>query len=173
MTIIEALTVVRSVGQVTIENGRIRARIPHQTKPELVTAIKVLQDRKVEALAVLEGEQRTEAVPAEKANLVRANDLAEPLEAVLKGCAVELWCDVRGEHLWIVADEEDAATLGEPRGSIYTAPEVLQVISIRDRDTVAEIHAWKKQFGGKLREPHVLPTTRSRARNRAKPESGH
>jgi hypothetical protein len=146
MTIIEALSILRSVGEVSVERGPIRARIPHQRSPELRTAVEVLRDRKVEALAILEEERKTAA------NRDDSSDSVEPLEAVLKGYAVELWCDALGERLWIVADEEDAATLGESRGLIYTAPEVRRIISIRDRKTVAEIHTWKTQFGGKLRE---------------------
>ena len=42
----------------------------------------------------------------------------ESLEDVLKGLAVELWSDVLGERFWLVASEEDAARLGEPRGTI-------------------------------------------------------
>jgi hypothetical protein len=144
MTITEAITILRSVGEVRVERGSIRARIPHQRTPELRTAVEVLRDRKAEALVILKEERKTVA------NQVGADGLSEPLEAVLKGHAVELWCDVLRERLWIVADEEDAATLGEPRGSLYTAPEVRKIISIRDRDIAAAIHAWKKQFGGKL-----------------------
>ena len=77
---------------------------------------------------------------------------SEPLEDVLKGLAVELWSDLAGERLFIVADEEDAAKLGEPRGTIYTAPEVRKIISIRNPEVVAEIHNWKRTFIGKLRE---------------------
>lgn len=42
----------------------------------------------------------------------------EPLEGVLKGLAIELWSD-RAGRLFIVADEEDARRLGEPRGTVY------------------------------------------------------
>lgn len=76
----------------------------------------------------------------------------EPLEDVLKGLAVELWSDLAGERLFIVADEEDAAKLGEPRGLIYTAAEVRKIISIRNPEVVAEIHRWKRAFIGRLRE---------------------
>ena len=46
----------------------------------------------------------------------------ESLEDVLKGLAIELWSDAVGS-LFIVADEDDARRLGEPRGTVYTAAE--------------------------------------------------
>jgi len=69
-----------------------------------------------------------------------------PLEAVLKGHAIELWSDALGERFWLVADEADAATLGEPRGSVYTAAEARLVIQIADPASVAEVHAFKRIF---------------------------
>ena len=73
----------------------------------------------------------------------------EPMESVLKGKAVEL-C-FQGEQFWLVADEEDAVKLGEPRGTVYTAAEARRVIQIRDPESVAEIHELKRRFGGILR----------------------
>lgn len=73
-------------------------------------------------------------------------DSAEPLEAVLKGRAVELWFDALGERFWLVADEDDARLLGEPRGTIYTAAEARRVIQIADPSVVAEVHRWKREF---------------------------
>jgi hypothetical protein len=78
--------------------------------------------------------------------------LVDELEAVLKGRAIELWSDAQGERLWIVADEEDAAKLGEPRGAVYTAAEARCVIQIRDPATVAEIHDWKRRFEATIRQ---------------------
>ena len=75
----------------------------------------------------------------------------EPLEGVLKGLAVELWGD-RAGRLFIVADEEDARRLGEPRGSVYTADELRRVVLIGDPATVLEIHEWKRRFDARLRE---------------------
>lgn len=70
------------------------------------------------------------------------------MEDVLKGIAVELWSNEFGE-LFLVSDEADAAKLtrqGIQRGAVYTASEVRHVITIADRQTVAEIHAWKRDF---------------------------
>jgi hypothetical protein len=74
----------------------------------------------------------------------------EPLEEVLKGLAVELWSDATG-CLFIVADEEDANRLGEPRGIVYTAAEVRRVLRIGDPAIVREIHEWKRKFNGGIR----------------------
>lgn len=73
-------------------------------------------------------------------------EAAQPLEAVLKGQALELWSDALGERFWLVADEEDAVLLGEPRGTIYTAAEARRVVEIADPSVVAEVHCWKREF---------------------------
>jgi hypothetical protein len=73
------------------------------------------------------------------------------LESVLKVLAVELWSDAAG-RLFIVADEEDACRLGEPRGTVYTAAEVRRVIQVQDLAVVLEIHQWKRKFNASLRE---------------------
>jgi len=75
----------------------------------------------------------------------------EPLEGVLKGLAIELWSD-RAGCLFIVADEEDARRLGEPRGTVYTADEQRRVVQIGDPAIVLEIHEWKRRFDARLRE---------------------
>ena len=75
----------------------------------------------------------------------------EPLEDVLKGLAIELWSDAAG-CLFIVADEDDARRLGEPRGTVYTAAEMRRVVQIGDPATVLEIHEWKRKFNGRVRE---------------------
>ena len=75
----------------------------------------------------------------------------EPLEDVLKGLAIELWSDAAGS-LFIVADEDDARRLGEPRGTVYTAAEMRRVVQIGDPATVLEIHEWKRTFNGRVRE---------------------
>lgn len=75
----------------------------------------------------------------------------ETLEDVLKGLAIELWNEDAG-CLYIVADEDDARRLGEPRGTVYTAAEVRRVVQIGDSAKVLEIHAWKRRFDGRLRE---------------------
>jgi hypothetical protein len=73
------------------------------------------------------------------------------LENVLKGQAVELYL-ADGERLFIVADEADAAKLGEPRGTLYTSAEVRRIIQVADPDVVAEVHRWKRQFNGTIRD---------------------
>jgi len=75
----------------------------------------------------------------------------EPLEDVLKGSAIELWSDAAG-GLFIVADEEDACRLSEPRGTVYTAAELRRVVHISDRPIVQEVHQWKRAFNGRVRE---------------------
>jgi hypothetical protein len=74
----------------------------------------------------------------------------KPLESVLKGKAVELWSTSSG-RLFIVADDEDAALLAEPRGIVYTAAEARRVVRIGDPAIVREIHEWKRQFNGCIR----------------------
>ena len=73
------------------------------------------------------------------------------LKEVLKGFAVELWSDAAG-RLFIVADEDDARRLDEPRGNVYTASEMRRVVQIGDPAIVLEIHEWKRTFNGRLRE---------------------
>lgn len=75
----------------------------------------------------------------------------EALETVLKGLAIELWSDAAG-RLFIVADEEDARRLREPRGIVYTAVELRRVVQIGDPAIVREIHEWKRAFDGKVWE---------------------
>ncbi len=75
----------------------------------------------------------------------------EPLESILKGRAIGLFSDLVRENLWIVADEQDAALLGEPRGRVYTAAEVRAVIAIKDPEVVREVHHWKQTFNARLR----------------------
>ena len=73
------------------------------------------------------------------------------LEDVLKGFAIELWSDTAGT-LFIVADEDDAKRLVEPRGTVYTASELRRVIQIKDPAIVFEIHEWKRKFNGSVRK---------------------
>ena len=84
--------------------------------------------------------------------LERPKELTQPerLEDVLKGLAIELWSD-RAGRLFIVADEEDARRLGEPRGTAYTAEELRRVVQIGDPAIVLEIHEWKRTFNARLR----------------------
>jgi hypothetical protein len=74
-----------------------------------------------------------------------------PLEEVLKGRALELFL-ADDDRLFIVADEADAAVLGEPRGTIYTAAEVRRIVQIADPNVVAEVHRWKREFNATVRD---------------------
>jgi hypothetical protein len=85
-------------------------------------------------------------------NVESGNPAVEPLETVLRGRAVELWCDPAGGRLWIVADEEDARRLGERRGEVLTAAELRCVLRIEDRELAAEVLRWKRRFDGRLGE---------------------
>jgi hypothetical protein len=73
------------------------------------------------------------------------------LESVLRGLAIELWSDAAG-CLFIVADEDDARRLGEPRGTVYTAAEMRRELQIGEPVIVLEIHEWKRAFNGSVRE---------------------
>ena len=84
----------------------------------------------------------------------------ETFEAVLKGLAIELWNDEAG-HLFIVADEDDARRLGEPRGTVYTAAELRRVVQVEDPATVLEIHEWKRSFNGRVREYRSAKRTKA------------
>ena len=77
---------------------------------------------------------------------------AEPLDPVLKGRAIELWCDPLADTLWVVADEEDAARLAEPRGCVYSLAEVRRVVRITDAAVVRQVHAFKRNFDGRVRD---------------------
>jgi hypothetical protein len=81
------------------------------------------------------------------------------LEDVLKGLVIELWSDAAG-GLFIVADEDDARRLGEPRGNAYTAAEMRRVVQIGDPALVLEIHEWKRTFNGRVREVQKHETRR-------------
>jgi hypothetical protein len=79
----------------------------------------------------------------------------EPLEAILKGEAIELWSTAAG-RFFLVADEADArqamGCFGARRGEIYTASEARRIVAVRDPAVVAEIHDWKQRFDGVVRE---------------------
>ena len=79
----------------------------------------------------------------------------EPLESVLKGQAIELWSTAAG-RFFLVANEDDARQVierfGARRGEIYTAAEARRIIGVNDPAVVAEIHDWKRQFDGTVRE---------------------
>ena len=85
-----------------------------------------------------------------------------PLEEILKGHALEFYL-ADGELLFIVADEEDAAKLWEPRGTIYTAAEVRHIIQVTDPSTVAEVHRWKRELNATVLD-FETPSDRRRPR---------
>jgi hypothetical protein len=82
-----------------------------------------------------------------------------PLEDVVKGLAIELWSDAAG-RLFIVADENDARRLGEPRGTVYTAAEMRRVVQIGDPSIVLEIHEWKRMSNEREPQPARHPGVR-------------
>jgi hypothetical protein len=118
------------------------------------------------AVTALPQEKEDNIVPRAKLNIESfVNDLARSaladtqpanqesgtLESVLRGLAIELWSDAAG-GLFIVADEDDARRLGEPRGKVYTAAELRRVVQIEDPAIVREIHEWKRTFNGRWRQ---------------------
>jgi hypothetical protein len=79
----------------------------------------------------------------------------EPLEAVLKGQAIELWSTAAG-RLFLVTDEEDACRakerFGARPGEIYTAAEARRIVAVNNPAVVAEIQDWKRRFDGVIRD---------------------
>jgi len=132
MTVAEAIEKIQAAGELRLQpDGKIRYRVPRPHQAGLAPAVELLRAHRREALTILQA-------------------AAEPLEAVLKGLAVELWCCSSGERFWLVADEEDAKRLREPRGSCYTAAEARRVVQIPDPEVVREIHEWKRRFNATL-----------------------
>jgi hypothetical protein len=86
---------------------------------------------------------------------VKPESEPEPLEAVLKGQAIELWSTAAG-RLFLIADEADArqaiVRFGAQRGEVYTAAETRRIVAVKDAAVVAEIHGWKQRFDGVIRE---------------------
>jgi hypothetical protein len=107
-----------------------------------------------EVLEMMRATERTGPLPPDRVEVPQrppSRIAEESLDAVLKGKAVELWSAATGA-LFIVADEEDARRLSEPRGTIYTASEARRIIRIADPAVVAEVHRLKRLFNGTLRE---------------------
>jgi hypothetical protein len=140
MTVNEAIDEVQRVGTIRAENGKLKVRFPECEREALEAAIDTLRSDRAEALAQL-------------SQLNPANP--EPLEMVLQGLAIELWSTEVG-RLFLVADDEDARRLmdgfGAQRGEVYTAAEARRIVTVDDPPVVAEIHAWKRQFDGVVRE---------------------
>lgn len=76
----------------------------------------------------------------------------DDLGAILRGHALELWRDMAGGCVFIVADEADALRLKERRGQVLTVEELQLVVRIKDPPTVAEVLRWKRGFDGVLSE---------------------
>jgi len=127
MTVTEAIETVQAAGRLEVIGDRIRyeVHVRGSAAPRIQEALGVLRDHKSEALTLL---RRPDA-----------------LGTTLKDQAIELWL-AGGDRLFIVADEEDARRLGEPRGLVYTAEEVRCLIRIDDPGIVREIHSWKRKF---------------------------
>ncbi len=136
MTVEQAIETVRSSGGVELEAGRIRCRVARSRPPDVEAALTVIRERKPEALRLLE---------------------EEPLERVLKGTAVALYSNLVKQTLWLVADEEDARKLGEPRGTVYTADEIRLITTIDDPEAVRAVHALKEKFNVRAGDPRHLP----------------
>ena len=77
----------------------------------------------------------------------------------LKGQAVELWSDLAGGRLYIVADEEDAQEaikrFGAGRGEVWTPGEIELVAHIQDQAVRQEVAAFKRSLDGCVRAPQV------------------
>ena len=81
----------------------------------------------------------------------RADHDEDSLVAILKGRAIALYSDLVQQTLWLVADEEDVNRLAERRGVVYTAPEIREILKIKDPQIVAEIHRWKEIHNATIR----------------------
>lgn len=81
-------------------------------------------------------------------------DAPEPLEVVLNGRAVELWCDHAGGLVFIVADEEDAREVvrrfGARRGEVWTPSEIELVARIEDQAIREELAGFKRTLNGSI-----------------------
>ena len=70
------------------------------------------------------------------------------LSLVRRGQAVCLASDLLGEHIWIVADQEDADVLQtqEPGAACYELAEVAILAALQDPEIVREVHHFKRAF---------------------------
>ena len=77
-----------------------------------------------------------------------ATDPEATLSLIRKGQAVCLASDLLGEHIWIVADREDAALLQtqEPGAPCYDLGEVEILAALHDPEIVQEVHQFKRAF---------------------------
>ena len=144
MTISEAVRELRSVGHLSAEGDRIICRLPRRKSPAQQTALDVVRRRKSEALVFLGNEAEDGQAGPETPETERT------LNLIRKGQAVCLACDILGENLWIVADQEDAALLQtqEPGASCYDMAEVEILAALRDPEIVRELHQFKRALPG-------------------------
>lgn len=144
MKVAEALELIRRVGVVESAGGSLKLKFPETERATLQPAIDTLRSSKAEAMEIL-AKVLNECGPPN----------GEPLEAVLKNRAIELWSTVAG-RMFLVADEDDARLamerVGALRGEIYTAAEMRRIVMVNDPVSVAEIHEWKRRFGGIVRD---------------------
>ena len=136
MTVQEAVERLRSVavGEITVHDGDVCCRIPRSKRAAIKPSLDVIRERKQEALALLEEHRKGYA-----------------LETVLKGRAIALYCNLVNQTLWLVADEEDVHRLAERRGVVYSAPEIREILKVKDPQIVAEIHRWKEIHNATIR----------------------
>lgn len=137
MTVQEAVERLRSVGEITVHGGDICCRIVPSKLASNKPILDVIRKRKEEALALLREPQSATKGYA--------------LETVLKGRAIALYCDLVRQTLWLVADEEDVHRLAERRGVVYSAPEIREILKVKDPKIVAEIHRWKEIYNATIR----------------------
>jgi hypothetical protein len=125
MTVIDALAAIRRVGDVSVEGGKIRLRIPESDQSKLGPAIATLRRERETVLQHLG----------------------------LKGMAVELWR--AGDRFFIVTGDSDRAAVvagGIGRqGETWTAGEVELVAQVSDQDFRDEVERWKRAMDGKIR----------------------
>ena len=69
----------------------------------------------------------------------------------LKDNAVLLVLDATGERCWIVADDEDAATLGPADGAVFTRKEIQIFTEITEPEVREELMRFKQALPGRLR----------------------
>ena len=139
MTVEKAIEAIRQAGRIWPEDGYIRADIPKRLMSRLHEEIDTIRNHRKEALSLLSAS----GLPPEK------------LPPIVKGQAVCLYSDLVEEHIWIVADDEDAKTLvsqGERRGQIYTPEEVKLIIRIGDPEIAKQAHAFKSELNARMRD---------------------
>ena len=129
MTVVQAISAVRSAGSIEAIAGKLTIRIAPARKPELEVALDTLRSNRDQALAIVEQ------------------------GSTLKGHGVELWSDAMG-RLFIVADDEDAELVAmrchAKRGELWTSKEVTLIARIEDPEARLEIAHFKRTFSGKL-----------------------